>query len=800
MIRNSKGRILFILIFIIENFAAFAQPHLNFYNARSVAQSSLLNPALPSRQAFTLGFLDFSASAYVPGINAYDVFNSKDDAKQTIDKVLGSNQYNFKNIVLNSEINPLFIGFKSGRNYFSAGLQLKINTTTSFSKDLFALAIYGNADQLFGKKIDVSETSFNQLAYSAIYFGVSRDVNEKFTIGIRGKYLMGLFNAQLNDAKAYIQTDSGNNNTLKVVASADYVLKAAGIDRINEIRSPTDILGKPKLFDPVNIARQYANKPVGSGFGVDLGMNYRVSNRLSFSASIIDVGYISWNEGKLYSKNATFNYEGVISNNADSFSSAFQKIADSVEALFKPDEKNFNYTTYLGPKIYVGTQYNLANSAAIGAVLYGEFYQGKFRPGGSLSYSQRIWKILDLRVNYSVYGQQYANVGLGFAVHIGPLVVYASSDNALGYYNWDKAHFTNTRIGLNINIGGRFDRDNDGVPDKSDKCKKIPGLIKFNGCPDLDGDSVPDHEDDCISVKGTVAAKGCPDIDGDGIKDNSDSCENEKGTAKLFGCPDKDNDGVADKFDACPEDSGLVSRKGCPDDDGDGVLNKADDCPQVFGSKITRGCPDLDRDSVPDKLDECPDVPGSVRYKGCPDADGDGIINKYDSCITEAGPALTFGCPDTDNDGIADKFDDCPLEAGLPENSGCPALDPSLVILNEAEKKVLREAFSALEFETGTAKISEKSLPSLVELAELLKTKPEFKLEISGHTDNVGKEPGNKKLSQNRANAVKDYLVKTGASALSIKATGFGSKIPVDDNKTPNGRQRNRRVEFKVVK
>lgn len=795
----TKKLYIIVIILTINTIICYAQPNFNFYNTRSVAQSGLLNPALPSRQAFTLGFGDYYSSIYVPGITADDIFRKDEADTTTVYKILGDNKYNLNNISLNNELNPLFVGFKAGKNYFSMGLQLKIDVVYGFPKDLIGLMVYGNiSPQYFGKKVDLSDINSSITGYTAVHLGYSRDIGDKLTIGIRGKYLMGLFDAQLKAKNAYFLTDSGADNTYKTVISADYSVRAAGIDRINGMMDTTNPLSQ---LSPVEMVKKYGTDPIGSGFAFDFGVNYKFNNRLSLSASVLDIGFINWKEASPYTKNATFTFEGFNTDDPDKIDSTMiANLQDSVSKIFSADTKSEPYKSYLHPKVYMGLNYNITNSTALGLILYGEFIPENFKSGVSASISQRVWRILDLKLNYSMYGKEYTNIGFGMAMHLGPVVVYAASDNALGAFNWDKTHYTNFRTGLNINIGGRFDSDNDGVPNRKDKCKKVPGLIKFSGCPDMDGDSVPDHLDECVNIKGAITAKGCPDADGDGVKDVLDSCVNEKGSLKLNGCPDKDHDGVADKYDLCPSDSGSVINKGCPDDDNDGVLNKNDECPKVFGSKITKGCPDMDKDSVADKNDECPGISGPVRLKGCPDNDGDGIINKNDSCIGEAGPATTFGCPDTDNDGIADKYDNCPTEAGTVESDGCPEIDPSLVQLSVDEKKVLSEAFSNLEFVSGTAKISDKSKESLTGLAELLTAKAEYKLEISGHTDNVGKESANQKLSQNRANAVKNFLISKGITGTRILAKGFGSKVPVYLNDTPEGRQRNRRVEFKIVK
>jgi OOP family OmpA-OmpF porin len=122
------------------------------------------------------------------------------------------------------------------------------------------------------------------------------------------------------------------------------------------------------------------------------------------------------------------------------------------------------------------------------------------------------------------------------------------------------------------------------------------------------------------------------------------------------------------------------------------------------------------------------------------------------------------------------------------------------VELTLEERKVLNEAFSNLEFEIGTSEIKVSSLLSLEELANLLVVKSDYKLSISGYTDDVGNPKKNVKLSQSRAEAVKSFLVSKDVSIERLTSKGFGSKNPIADNKTAEGKARNRRVEFKILK
>ena len=153
---------------------------------------------------------------------------------------------------------------------------------------------------------------------------------------------------------------------------------------------------------------------------------------------------------------------------------------------------------------------------------------------------------------------------------------------------------------------------------------------------------------------------------------------------------------------------------------------------------------------------------------------------------------------DSDGDGVPDFFDKCPnTPAGTKvDGSGCPLPERDVkVYVTEEDRKVVKEAIRNLEFDFGKATIRAHSLPSLDKVAQLLIDK-NFSLKLAGHTDNVGSAEANMKLSKDRAESIKDYLVSKGANASRIEATGYGKEQPIATNKTAKGRQINRRVEF----
>jgi OmpA-OmpF porin, OOP family len=262
-----------------------------------------------------------------------------------------------------------------------------------------------------------------------------------------------------------------------------------------------------------------------------------------------------------------------------------------------------------------------------------------------------------------------------------------------------------------------------------------------------------------------------------------------------FGGKDTDGDGIYDKDDACPDVKGLKQYNGCPDTDGDGIIDGSDACPDVFGLAALNGCPDTDGDGIADKDDACPDVKGLAAFKGCPDTDGDGITDKEDKCPTVAGPKSNDGCPilDADKDGVADKDDDCPTVAGPASNKGCPETTPETL---ESLKVEARSVY----FDSGKSTLKGDGTPARLDaIKEILKNYPNAKFSVEGHTDSTGSVKMNQKLSEDRANTVKNALVERGVNAANLTAVGYGESKPIATNKTKAGKAQNRRTEVRHV-
>ena len=265
------------------------------------------------------------------------------------------------------------------------------------------------------------------------------------------------------------------------------------------------------------------------------------------------------------------------------------------------------------------------------------------------------------------------------------------------------------------------------------------------------------------------------DADADGVLDSKDSCPKEPGQAPS-GCPLRDADGdlVPDAVDACPHQAGLSAFAGCPDPDPDkdGVHNPADKCPDVAE----------DRDGFEDS-DGCPEV----------DNDQDGVVDGVDDCPLIAGPASSKGCPDADGDKVRDSEDECPKAPGPLESRGCPSYEK--VKVTDSKLEITQKIFFAF----GKSDILPKSFGLMDEVVRALGDHVRLCLRIEGHTDAVGSAKKNLQLSDDRARSVREYLVKKGIENTRLNSQGYGPNQPLETNATPEGRERNRRVEFVIV-
>jgi outer membrane protein OmpA-like peptidoglycan-associated protein len=407
------------------------------------------------------------------------------------------------------------------------------------------------------------------------------------------------------------------------------------------------------------------------------------------------------------------------------------------------------------------------------------------------------------------------------------------------------------------------DSDDDGVFDSEDQCpddyEDDDNFEDWDGCPedDNDRDGIPDEDDSCPrcpeDMDGFSDTDGCPDLDNDkdGILDSVDQCPSEaevlNGISDTDGCPDNGGNAVATL-----DGNRLVLNTEVKFTNRNTVRNVRNiesiaavmrSTPTVTKWRVvvaakkkgddaaTRAASQAQADALRDALvsggmsadaieaigavtdtptvaiavatrQEVEDIefvcPASLLVTGRqPPSDNAPAmpVTTSEPAPTPA-PIVVEEPADMDNDGIVDADDKCPDQAetanSYQDDDGCPDTIPRKL-------KRFTGSVKGINFKTGSADIAASSLKLLKRTAKVLAEFPDIKVEISGHTDNVGDAAANKALSTQRAEAVLAALVAEGLPADMLSAVGFGDEKPVGDNNRSKGRKANRRIEFKIL-
>lgn len=281
------------------------------------------------------------------------------------------------------------------------------------------------------------------------------------------------------------------------------------------------------------------------------------------------------------------------------------------------------------------------------------------------------------------------------------------------------------------------------------------------------------------------------DIDNDGITNER---EMQLGTNPYE--TDTDGDGVSDYDEVDVYHSNPLST----DSDGDG-MSDADETTKY-------GTNPFGIDTDGDGLDDLAEITVYNTDPRTADSDNDGLTDKQE---IERGSDPLKG--DTDGDGIGDADDKCPGVPGVRSAEGCPEPPraeqpaPATTIIRDTvevirEIKTIEKGQSytpyGINFKRGNADIAVEAEIILDDVAQWLRDNPTISVEIRGHTDAEGSEEANMTLSQQRAEAVKEYLILQGIGPDRLTTKGFGESWPVEVNDTEKGRARNRRIEFYV--
>jgi hypothetical protein len=438
MVKLSKS--LLLCPFVVLMFVAMpgnAQQSNVMYFMKGVPQINTINPAAQAGYGLYLGtpgFSPFSLDITNNPLRAHDlVFNNSDSIisflhpkadKAKFLAVLGNN--NFIGTDINTSI--LSFGFRISSMFFSFGLSQKEYIRLGYPKDLFTLPIYGLLDKNNKpSNLDLSGMGLNAASYTEVSLGVSKEIGDMVTVGVRGKVLLGQANLYMKTSDIGINTTDSDwrfHSRLDVNASVPFLNIPKGSDGKYDLSSA----GLQSDISTNDILNAFLRKP-NMGLAVDLGVIIKPMNWLTLSASVVDLGSIKWKNysyGLKQDTSATFkgvDMSGIIRGDTTDIGSM---LMDSVFSAFKKfDVQKNSYVTGLPTKIYVGATFNLwEDRISFGVLSMTEFYLSKVRQSISLSANLRPIRGFSTSFAYSLLDNKYNDFGFGLSLKVGPFNSY----------------------------------------------------------------------------------------------------------------------------------------------------------------------------------------------------------------------------------------------------------------------------------------------------------------------------------------------------------------------------------------
>lgn len=450
-------------LFIANNLTA--QNKQLLYNFTDIPQSLMTNPAADVKYKWYAGvpFLSgISMNVGSSGFSAYDLFaNDGVDFTTKLRTVLSkttSNDVMSLNQQLEFFNGGIRIGAEDNRSYLSFGLYQEFNFLSYVPKDIATLAIDGNKNYL-DKRFNLADLSIKADLSSVFHVGFHKKIQDDLIIGARAKIYSSIFNASSISNTGYIYTITSSDDYYEQIVYSNLQLNTSGLAQYNDANIisnvGTDI--KKGILLGGNL-----------GVGVDVGVTYYPQSNVQFTASIIDLGYISHSKNiETYSYKGFYNYKGLVPkfNGENAAQANFKEFKEAIVL----DTLNVKYTTWRPTKFNASAQYSFEEERVVDGTCNCEgtdssiFYKSTLgaqlfmmtMPKSPLLaltafYKRNFSKLFQMKATYTIDSFSYTNFGLGMSTKVGPVNMYLLADNLLAYTDLSKAKSISFQLGMNI--------------------------------------------------------------------------------------------------------------------------------------------------------------------------------------------------------------------------------------------------------------------------------------------------------------------------------------------------------------
>lgn len=447
-----------------------AQQKVIMYDFLTLPQSLLENPAAKFDANSHLGIplvskVHIKANTF--GISAHDLF-SVDNQNFNIKLENFINSRNKSDyLTINQQLEIFSLGFRSPRGiYWSGGIYQELDLLFYYPESFVDLLWYGNADNL-NRAYNLSDFRIKADLLNVYHIGLNKKINNKISLGFRGKIYMGIANISSLNNKGYFVTNDSN------ISSSDYVhynhnfiglngkINTSGFDAfIDNSQSPDDAFSsiKKKLIMSPNL-----------GVGIDFGVVYDISKTSYLTASILDLGFINYrSEINNYKLNGNFSTDGVtytFPNTIDSGGFDWDNIKDNFENDVLIEEDKKTYVSFRSPILNLSYRYNFGYEKSIECDCYstskdyingiGVQFQTIFRPYKPQSiitafYNRAISKNINTKFTYSVDKYSLTNFGFGLSLDASHFNSYVMLNNLLALTDVYKAQSLSLQLGFNL--------------------------------------------------------------------------------------------------------------------------------------------------------------------------------------------------------------------------------------------------------------------------------------------------------------------------------------------------------------
>lgn len=437
--------ILSFLLLSFVTFISFGQRNFILADLKTPYTYRVNASVMPESKVFVgipfLGMENFQFTNGIAPINK--LFTLQADGTYTIDNSTSFlNSLGEKNYVEFDMTNQLLaFGFKIKKNYFNVDISNRFVAQVGFGTDFLKFLTQGNADDLLGKRASFDGLGASLMSYVEYGIGYSREWNDKLNVGARLKFLSGVANIKGNNTSFGITTDANSYNLT--------------IDGGASINSSNSLIFTDSAYaqnnDPASIISSLFNFS-NPGFALDFGGSYKYSDKITFNASVVDLGIVSWKQrvSNFNINHFSYSYTGVDLNDLLSDSTDIAKeFSDTLTSIFNVGKTSNSYHTGLPMKIYLGGTYKWNNYLSSGLIFYQQFFNSSYRTGLILSstFSYKHW--FGATVNYGIYSGSAANVGLGIRFR----GFFVLTDNLISAINYQATKNASLCFGFNITVG-----------------------------------------------------------------------------------------------------------------------------------------------------------------------------------------------------------------------------------------------------------------------------------------------------------------------------------------------------------